>query len=97
MGRHQAIGIGLATQKGDGQLRPAFLISDVTDDGRRHGAILLRLQALPARNSFILAKKDSVSGLQPCGDSASKARSNSFCFLESLTGVSTRTSTKRSP
>src|ERR1043166_3686654 len=51
--------------------------------------------AAPARNSFILAKKLSESGLLPAGASASKARSNSFCFLVRRTGVSTRISTNR--
>src|SRR5258708_27068383 len=39
---HQTIGIGLAAHEGDGQLGPAFLIGDVTDDGRGHRSMIPR-------------------------------------------------------
>ena len=47
----------------------------------------------PLRKSFTLVKKPSASGCVPGSQSFSKARNKSFCFFESLTGVSTATST----
>src|ERR1700679_4117663 len=49
--------------------------------------------SLPFQNSLSFAMKPSDSGLVAVVLSASKALSNSFCFLLSLAGVSTTTST----